>query len=69
MPHLSYPRALADDTAYRAALDELVALDGSDPHDPRRREELTCLIEDYQARRAGYDLARMRTALAAWNKS
>ena len=31
----------------------------------RRFDELVRLIEDYEARRAGYDLERMRRALAA----
>jgi len=66
MPHLLDPHALADERAYIAALDELDDLLLADPDTPagRRFDELVRLIEDYEARRDGYDLARMRHALA-----
>ena len=66
MTHLLDPLVLADDAAYAAALDELDDLMLAEPDTPagQRFEELTALIEDYEARRDGYDLARMRTVLA-----
>jgi antitoxin component HigA of HigAB toxin-antitoxin module len=67
MTHLLDPPALADESAYARALDELEALMCSEPGTPagRRFDELVVLIEEYEARRDGYDLARMRRALAA----
>lgn len=65
MPDHAPPRPLADEAACRAALDELMALDTSDPASAARWTELTRQIDDYHALRAGYDLPRMRAALAA----
>jgi hypothetical protein len=58
-------RQIADDAAYAAALDELEEL-ARDPGSAgaHRLEELAVLIEEYEARRDGYDLARMKRALA-----
>lgn len=66
MSHLLDPPMLADQAAYLAALDELEDLMLADPGTPggRRFDELVVLIEEYEARRDGYDLARMRRALA-----
>ena len=66
MTHLLDPKSLVDDTAYVAALDELEDLMLAEPGTPagRRFDELTVLIDEYEARRDGYDLARMRQALA-----
>ena len=60
------PAGLPDDAAYVAALEELDDLMLADPDTPagRRFDELTVLIEEYEARRDGYDLARMRRVLA-----
>ena len=57
---------LSDDAAYRAALDELEDLMLSQPGTlaSRRFDELTVLIEEYEARRDGYDLAQMKRVLA-----
>ena len=65
MPLLPAP-SLADESAYAAALDELDSLMLAEPGTPagRRFEALVRLIEDYEARRDGYDLARMRAALS-----
>jgi HTH-type transcriptional regulator/antitoxin HigA len=62
MAHLLDPTALPDEAAYAAALNELDDLMLADPGTPggRRFEELATLIEEYEARRDGYDLARMR---------
>lgn len=67
MAHLFDPPALKDDAAHALALDELEHLMLADPGTPggRRFDELVRLIEEYEARRDGYDLARMRQALAA----
>ena len=67
MPHLLDPSCLADEAAYAAALDELDDLLLADPGTPGgyRFDELVVMIEDYEARRDGYDLARMKRALAA----
>jgi HTH-type transcriptional regulator/antitoxin HigA len=67
MSHLLDPSQLRDDTQYCAALDELEDLMMADPGTPagRRFDELVRLIEDYEVRRDGYDLDRMRQALAA----
>ena len=67
MSHLFDPSQIRDDTQYCAALDELEDLMLADPGTPagRRFDELVRLIEDYEARRDGYDLARMKQALAA----
>ena len=66
MTHLLDPPSLADDAAYAAALDEFDDLMLAEPGTPagRRFDELTILIEEYEARRDGYDIARMRRALA-----
>jgi len=66
MTHLLDPPALADEREYSMALDELEDLMLADPGTPagRRFDELVVLIEEYEARRDGYDLARMRRALA-----
>ena len=66
MTHLLDPPALADESEYATALDELEDLMLADPGTPagRRFDELVVLIEEYEARRDGYDLARMRRALA-----
>ena len=67
MAHLLDPSSLRDEAAYAAALDELEDLMLADPGTPggRRFDELAVLIEDYEARRDGYDLARMRRRAAA----
>ncbi len=66
MSHLLDPRCLRDEAAYTAALDELDDLMAADPGTPagNRFDELVVLIEEYEARRDGYDLARMRRMLA-----
>ncbi len=66
MPGLPESPALRDEAAYAAALDELDDLMLCDPGTPgsRRFDELVVLIEEYEARRDGYDLARMRHLLA-----
>jgi len=66
MSHLLDPPCLRDQAAYIAALDELDDLMLADPGTPggRRFDELVKLIEEYEARRDGYDLARMIRALA-----
>ena len=66
MTHLLDPPALADEAQYARALDELEDLMLADPGTPagRRFEELVVLIEEYEALRDGYDLARMRRVLA-----
>ena len=66
MTALPDPPSLADEAAYAAALDELDDLMLAESGTPggRRFDELTVLIEEYEARRDGYDLARMRRALA-----
>ena len=66
MSHFLDPSCLRDDAAYVAALDELEDLMLADPDTPggRRFDELVVLIEEYEARRDGYDLARMKRALA-----
>ena len=67
MTHVLDPSQIRDDTQYYAALDELEDLMLADPGTPggRRFDELVRLIEDYEVRRDGYDLDRMRQALAA----
>jgi antitoxin component HigA of HigAB toxin-antitoxin module len=66
MPMLPEPPALRDESAYAAALDELDDLMLALPGTPasRRFDELVVLIEEYEARRDGYDLARMRRILS-----
>lgn len=66
MSHLLDPACLCDDAAYAAALDELEDLMLAEPGTAggRRFDELVVLIEEYEARRDGYDLARMKRALA-----
>ena len=67
MTHVLAPSQIRDDTQYCAALDELEDLMLADPGTPagRRFDELVRLIEDYEVRRDGYDLERMKQALAA----
>ena len=67
MTHVLDPSQIRDDTQYYAALDELEDLMLADPGTPggRRFDELVRLIEAYEMRRDGYDLDRMRQALAA----
>ena len=67
MAHVLDPAQLRDDSQYVAALDELEDLMLADPDTPggRRFDELVRLIEDYETRRDGYDLDRMKRALAA----
>ena len=67
MAHVLDPTQLRDDSQYVAALDELEDLMLADPDTPggRRFDELVRLIEDYEVRRDGYDLERMKQALAA----
>jgi HTH-type transcriptional regulator/antitoxin HigA len=67
MAHLLDPSHLQNDAQYRTALDELEDLMLADPGTPggRRFDELVILIEEFEARRDGYDLARMKQALAA----
>jgi antitoxin component HigA of HigAB toxin-antitoxin module len=63
---LRNPAEIADDAQYAAALDELEDLMLAEPGSAgaRRFDELATLIEEYEARRDGYDLARMKRALA-----
>jgi hypothetical protein len=65
MAHLPDPLSLPDAAAHAAALDELEELMLADPGTPggRRFDELVLLIEEYEARRDGYDLARMKRLL------
>jgi antitoxin component HigA of HigAB toxin-antitoxin module len=67
MTHVLDPSQIRDDSQYCAALDELEDLMLADSGTPagRRFDELVRLIEDYEVRRDGYDLERMRRALAA----
>lgn len=71
MPHLALPLNLPDDAAYVAALRERDALLQADGRAASGLpfDDLARLIEDYEARRAGYDLPRMRAALASWARS
>ena len=66
MTHLFDPPCLAGEKEYAAALDELedLMLAEADTPGGRRFDELTVLIEEYEARRDGYDLAGMKRALA-----
>jgi hypothetical protein len=66
MPPLLDPPAHADEAQYAKALAELEELMLADPGTPagRRFDELVVLIEEYEARRDGYDLAGMRRMLA-----
>jgi hypothetical protein len=67
MTHLLDPLRIRDDAEYCAAQDELEDLMDVDPGTPggRRFDELVRLIEEYEVRRDGYDLDRMKQALAA----
>lgn len=67
MTHVLDPAQLRDDAQYCAAQDELEDLMMADPGTPagRRFDELVLLIEEYEVRRDGYDLERMKRALAA----
>ena len=62
MSHLFDPHALHDDVEYTAAIDELEQLLLADPDTPagRRFDELIALIEEFDARREGYDLGHPR---------
>ncbi len=66
MSHLFDPEALHDDVEYSAAIDELEQLLLADPDTPagRRFDELIALIEEFDARREGYDLEHARRAAA-----
>lgn len=66
MTHLLDPTSLDTEAAYVAALDELEDLMLADPGTPggHRFDELVELIEEYEARRDGYDLRRMKQLLA-----
>jgi HTH-type transcriptional regulator/antitoxin HigA len=66
MTHVLDPSQLRDDVQYCAALDELEDLMLADPGTPagRRFDELVRLIDDYEMRRDGYDLDRVKRALA-----
>jgi len=67
MAHVLDPSQLRDNAQYCAALDELEDLMLADPGTPAglRYDELVRLIEDYELRREGYDLDRLKQALAA----
>lgn len=67
MSHLLDPDSLGTEAAYAAALDELDDLLLADPGTPggQRFDELVVLIEEYEARRDGYDLARVKRLLTA----
>ena len=67
MAHVLDPLQLRDESQYCAALDELEDLMLADPGTPAglRFDELVRLIEDYEVRRDGYDLDRLKQALAA----
>jgi HTH-type transcriptional regulator / antitoxin HigA len=67
MAHVLDPSQIRDEAQYCAALDELEDLMLADPGTPggHRFDELVRLIEEYEIRRDGYDLDRMRKALAA----
>jgi hypothetical protein len=67
MTHVLDPSQIGDDSQYCAALDELEDLMLADPGTPagQRFDELVRLIEEYEVRRAGYDLERVNQALAA----
>ena len=67
MAHVLDPSQLRDNAQYCAALDELEDLMLADPGTPAglRFDELVRLIEDYEVRRDGYDLDRLKQALAA----
>ena len=66
MTHLLDPSQIRDEAQYCAALDELEDLMLADPGTPagKRFDELVRLIEDYEVRRDGYDLDRMKRMLA-----
>jgi antitoxin component HigA of HigAB toxin-antitoxin module len=66
MTHVLDPSQLRDNSQYCAALDELDDLLLADPGTPAglRYDELVRLIEDYEVRRDGHDLERMKRALA-----
>jgi len=66
MPHLLDPAALSTEQSYVAARRELDALLCDEPLDTAgtRLGELVELIEDYEARRDGYDLAHVKRLLA-----
>lgn len=65
MSHVLDPHEIADDRALAAARRELDDLLRGEPLDPggARVSELSGLIEDYEARRAGYDLAHVKRLL------
>ena len=65
MSHVLDPGEIADDRALAAARRELDELLRGEPLDSggTRLAELAGLIEDYEARCAGYDLAHMKRLL------
>ncbi len=69
MPMLPLPCALPDAAAFAVALRERDALLRAGAESGPPFDALERLIEDYEARCAGYDLARMRAALSIWNCS
>jgi hypothetical protein len=66
MPDSPDSPRIGNEAQYLSALDELEDLMLADPGTPAARcfDELVLLIEDYDARRDGYDLARIKRALA-----
>jgi HTH-type transcriptional regulator/antitoxin HigA len=66
MSHLFDPEALHDDVEYAAAIDELEQLLLADPDTPagRRFDELIALIEEFDARRGGYELWQAKRVAA-----
>ena len=67
MTHVLDPSQIRDESQYCAALNELEDLMLADPGTPagQRFDELVRLIEEYEVRRDGYDLDRLKQALAA----
>lgn len=65
MSHLLDPTQIANDAAYAAARRELDDLLAGEPLEPAgtRALELVHLIDEFEARRDGYDLAQMRRLL------
>ena len=59
MPHLFDPNRIYDESKYLAALDELDALMAEEPDAgaERRIDELFALIEEYELRKPGRELA------------
>lgn len=65
MSHLLDPAQIASEAAYAAARLELDDLLAGEPLEPAgtRALELVYLIDDFEARRDGYDIAQMRRLL------